>query len=68
MAESKPKPKPNTVKGIRVTTKVDGFRRGGRAWTGTTEVPVSEFDKGQLKQIKSESLLVVQDINIPVDD
>jgi hypothetical protein len=53
-----------TVPGIRVRTTKVGFRRGGREWTGTAEVPVSEFTKEQLAQIRKEPLLVVDDIKI----
>ena len=64
--------KPNTIKkpGLRVTAKVDGFRRGGREWVGETEVLMSDFTKDQLKQIRDEGKsggkLVVQDINVDV--
>ncbi len=56
------------VKGLRVITKKDGFRRGGREWHGTTEVPVTEFDKKQLAQLKAEDgrMLVVQECQIIV--
>lgn len=53
-----------TVPGIRVRTAQVGFRRGGREWSGSMEVPVSEFTKEQLKQIRDEPLLVVEDIEI----
>jgi hypothetical protein len=53
-----------TVPGIRVRTAQTGFRRGGREWSGSMEVPVSEFTKEQLSQIRAEPLLVVEDIEI----
>lgn len=53
-----------TAPGIRVTTAQKGFRRGGRNWSGTTEVLVSEFTKEQLKQIRDEPLLVIENIEI----
>ena len=57
-----------TVHGIRVTAKVNGFRRAGRAWTtGAVEMPVSEFTKAQLAQIRAEPMLVVTDIEINAD-
>jgi hypothetical protein len=43
-----------------VTTAKDGFRRGGRAWHGTIEVPESDFTLEQLEQIRAEKLLRVQ--------
>ncbi|NOR70974.1 MAG: hypothetical protein GQ532_14975 [Methylomarinum sp.] len=50
--------------GLKVTTKKDGFRRGGREWVGSTDVLVSDFTEEQLKQIRAESMLVVQDIEL----
>jgi len=52
------------VKAIRVTARHEGFRRGGRAWSGTTTVPVADFSKQQLAQIRAESLLNVEDVTI----
>lgn len=43
-----------------VTTTIDGFRRGGRTWSGTTEVLASEFTDEQLEQILTEPKLCVQ--------
>ena len=65
------KNKVKKVSGLRVTSKQDGFRRGGRAWSGTTEIALSELSKEQLKLIRNEAksekpMLVVQDIQIPV--
>lgn len=46
---------------IRITSKKDGFRRGGVAHPVTpTEYPDDFFTKKQLQQIKEESMLVVQ--------
>lgn len=44
---------------IKVTTKKDGFRRGGREWHGTTIVDSKDFSRAQLKQIEEEPNLVV---------
>lgn len=49
------------MKMLRVTSKKDGFRRAGRAWSGTTQVAVAELGKGQLDQLQSEPMLVVQE-------
>lgn len=53
------------TKTIRVTAKRDGFRRAGRAWSGTTEVPAGDLSKAQLAQLKSEPMLVVDEIDAP---
>jgi len=57
---------PKKVKGFRITTKRDGFRRAGREWTGTIDVAASELDKEQLKQLMDEAgrMLVVQEIQM----
>jgi len=46
---------------LRVISKKDGFRRGGRAWTGVTEIPASEVARDQLAALKGEPMLVVQE-------
>lgn len=53
------------MKMIRVIAKKDGFRRAGRAWSGTTEVPVADFTKSQIEQLKNEPMLVVQEFEAP---
>lgn len=46
---------------LLVTAKVDGFRRAGREWHGSTKVRVSEFTEEQLEQlIKEPKLHVIQ--------
>ena len=47
---------------LRVTAKRDGFRRAGRAWSGTTEVPVSELTEDQVAALKAEPMLVVEEV------
>lgn len=53
------------MKMLRVISKKDGFRRAGRAWSGTTEVPLIEFTNGQIIALTDESdrggQLVVQE-------
>ena len=45
---------------IQVTSKREGFRRGGRAWSETpTIVDEKDFTAVQLAQIKAEKLLTV---------
>lgn len=64
MAEQK---KTKKVPGLKVTSKKDGFRRGGRAWQGTTELRADELTKEQLAQLKSEPLLAVEEIEMEVE-
>ncbi|SBW09166.1 conserved hypothetical protein [uncultured Alphaproteobacteria bacterium] len=49
---------------IRVIAKKDGFRRAGRAWVGTTELPERIFTDAELHQLQSEPMLVVQEFEI----
>ncbi|GAB2182671.1 hypothetical protein DLREEDagrD3_28940 [Denitratisoma sp. agr-D3] len=63
MAETK------KVPGLRVAAKTKNFRRAGRAWSEqVTDVPLSDFTKGQVEQLKADPGLVVVDIEIEVDD
>lgn len=63
------KPKTKKVPGLRVKSKTEGFRRGGRAWSvAETEVAASEFTKAQLEQIRNEPELLVTDCQIEVGD
>lgn len=50
--------------GLRVTSKRDGFRRGGREWSGSTELALDALSKDQLAQIRAEPLLIVEDIEL----
>lgn len=52
---------------LQVISKRDGFRRAGRAWHGTTIVPLDELTREQYEQITSEPLLVAQLLEVPVD-
>lgn len=64
-AEQKPKTK--KIPGLRISAKVDGFRRAGRAWrVAPTDVPLSEFDKAQIAALYDEPQLVVADVEIEV--
>ncbi len=58
--------KRQTVKGLRVVAKSDGFRRAGREWTGSTDVPLSDFTGAQIEQLRREPQLVVVDCEIDV--
>lgn len=49
------------VQKLRVTCTHEGFRRGGRAWSTTPTVVMSdEFTAVQLAQIKAEPRLTVE--------
>ena len=53
------------VPGLRVSSRPETFRRGGRVWTREAqEVPLSELGKDAIKAIKDEPLLSVQEITI----
>jgi hypothetical protein len=43
-----------------VTVKQDGFRRAGRAWTGTTVVDLDELTEEQLTQLMDDDMFDVQ--------
>jgi hypothetical protein len=65
MAEQK---KTKKVPGLKVTSKKDGFRRGGREWQGITELRADELTKEQLVQVKNEPLLVVEEIEVEISE
>lgn len=46
-------------KGFSITTKVDGFRRAGRAWEGTTNVGPDELTAKQIKTLENDPMFVV---------
>ncbi len=53
------------VPALRVISKRDGFRRGGRAWSKEeTTVKLSELSDEQVSQIKGESMLEVEEVEI----
>ena len=59
------------MKGIRILSKVDGFRRAGLAHTGSRDYPLTDFTAKQLEQLRGEPNLVAVDIDMPdeaVDD
>ena len=56
------------VPALRVTASRDGFRRGGRAWNkGENIVAVSELTDEQIKQIKGEDKLTVEEIEVAAE-
>lgn len=56
------------MKGIRIVSKVDGFRRGGVSHTGVQDYPLSAFNKQQIELLRTEANLVVQDIDLPDEE
>lgn len=59
-------PATKTVPGIRVKSRIAGFRRAGIAWAAEpTDIVLSDLSKGQRAQIRAEPMLVVEDIMIP---
>lgn len=53
--------KPASSATIVVVSKRDGFRRAGREWSGTMEVPAADFTAGELEALRSEPMLVVRE-------
>lgn len=50
---------------LRITSKRDGFRRGGMAHPATaTDHAIDAFTKEQLAQIKAEPMLTVEEIDV----
>lgn len=48
---------------IQVVSAVDGFRRGGRAWSRTpTVVDTAELSAAQLEQLRAEPMLTVTEV------
>lgn len=52
---------------LQVITKRDGFRRAGRAWSGTTTVPLDELTEAQYEQLTAEPMLVTLLLEVPAD-
>jgi hypothetical protein len=52
---------------LQVIAKRDGFRRAGRAWSGTTTVPLDELTEEQFKQLTTEPMLVTMLLEVPAD-
>lgn len=58
-------PKPGPEKIVRVTARRDGFRRAGREWHGTAEVPASQLSAGELAALRAEPMLAVEIVDAP---
>jgi hypothetical protein len=53
------------VPALRVTSKREGFRRGGRVWgKEATVVLLSDLSALQIEQIKGEAMLEVAEIEV----
>lgn len=52
---------------LQVIAKRDGFRRAGRAWSGTTTVPLDELTEEQYLQLTTEPMLVTLLLEVPDD-
>lgn len=65
MAE--PKLKTKKVPGLRISAKVEGFRRAGRAWgVAPEDVLTSSLAKDQIAALKGERELSVVEIEMEV--
>ncbi|MCK5295968.1 MAG: hypothetical protein KAJ75_03675 [Alphaproteobacteria bacterium] len=50
---------------IRITSKRDGFRRGGISHSAEpTDYPFDKFNKKQLADLKAETMLIVEEIEV----
>lgn len=55
------------ARGIRVKSRIAGFRRAGIAWAAEpVDMLLGSLSNAQLAQIRAEPMLVVDDITIPV--
>ncbi|KAA6404507.1 HI1506-related protein [Candidatus Tokpelaia sp.] len=57
--------KAKTAQIIRITAKIEGFRRAGQAHFGTEEYPLCHFSKAQIASLKAEPNLVIQFFSRP---
>lgn len=65
--QSEPVTEPKKLPGLRISSKVAGFRRAGRAWAATAEdVPLSAFSDEQIARLRAEVMLLVVDCDIDV--
>lgn len=69
MATAKPNKTPRAAgpaeRSLRVVAKRDGFRRAGRVWEGTTHVPLSELSADDVELLKTEPMLIVDEVDTP---
>lgn len=68
MATAKPKAAGSADKGLKVTARTDHFRRAGHVFTGEARViPLADLTEEQAEQIKTEPMLVAQEVDIEAD-
>lgn len=48
---------------IRITAKENGLWRGGKQHEGTKNYPITAFTEEELRRVRSEPLLIVEEIN-----
>jgi len=54
------------MKVIRITAKMDGFRRAGLTHPArAVEYPAEKFSAGELEALRTEPMLVVQELDVP---
>jgi len=58
------KPEETIPKAYRITSKADGFRRGGIVHAGTREYGLDELSEAQLALIEAEPLLILEKLEI----
>jgi len=61
-SQTKAAPQADAKSVLNVTTKRDGFRRAGRAWSGTTKVLKGELTDEQIAQLKADPMFIVGDL------
>lgn len=62
-APTLPEPPATPAAAIRVTAKVDGFRRAGRSWSTAGDlIQVADLGEGQLQALRDDPALIVQDL------
>jgi hypothetical protein len=54
------------MKALRITSKMDGFRRAGMVHPATAvDHPLTGLEPGQVRALQNEPMLVVQEVDIP---
>ncbi|MBK1614993.1 hypothetical protein CKO44_16105 [Rubrivivax gelatinosus] len=53
------------IKGLRIVSRKEGFRRAGRAFGAEpVEIPLSDLKKAEIEALKDEPMLVVTETEI----